>query len=806
MRLIANAWESLLQSVKAKRQRDKCNRTSQLRRDRAVALRKIRVSKHLFRFLQRSYSYNLTIYSADEILLVATILTAESVEFQCLKNKGYLERTTRRERNRTMRVSFVQYVTLLCQFWEKLYHEALLKQEENREKRQDLSSEPRAPNNFWHRRNRDQYNRRVYVANTAQWIYAVWKLIQVLVLLPHWDYLLSSILSENSAAYARQNLYPSFKSEKPEYDISKTGRVREKRANIANFFQKKQMNVRVCSAVNNQTRSISVSRRSTSRRTPRGQHTLTGQRARTTQKQPPMRPKEPIICECSLIERYVGLHFDTLVLLQSGNSRGSQLERPGSLLYAKLKQELVVLLLAATYWRISVSRAEILDTLFPENRCAFAQELQLDWEQHVDSHKCTLLHTVQKRCMDAGTVLQVLDKEQKARMLLACIQHFTKWKLMFPHLVDSQTPSFNAIVQHTCDITKEMYRDKLMHLQPDETNENESHSGVINSTSIDLSSTQPQTQNFLSILCRIVSDHSPMIYIVLTNVLKQTNGFFPFHVRACLQFMDELICYSSDFFRTLALPEHWKEILLLYQIFQRLFESEHYEILRDTHLFLLNHLLKLSEEVQIRILQLLEANFARFFFHWSQEVRCYYQHVLLYVVYPGNRSALSLTSDQLLLLHCEIPENTTPHSSKPQEQRWKIFEKRLINVIEYYDRKLRLIYSLKSNRSVVHITRSDRTQHYPAEEQTQCGTTDDSMQLSLQPITEKKNSVCLVESVCCETDSMESDWLVHIPFSYVKCAVEEYRVILHSNSDSSCFISPLRSFAQPPFDRYSCKK
>nr|CCA25229.1 AlNc14C283G10140 [Albugo laibachii Nc14] len=792
MGLVTGAWEGLLQSVK---RRASDTTTSHSLTNRTLSQRKINVSKHLYRFLRRLHSFDLTIYSSDEILLVATLLTAESPNFWCGESKESSRRPSH-DRKRIIRVSFAQYVKLLFELWEKLYDEAVVSQEDKRTCRQNTQEwvpKPRTSIWFWHRRHRDQYNRRVYVSNSAQWMYAIWKLIQVLALLPHWDHLLASIQSGNPIP---QELQPSLKAEKAEPEKRKFGRTKEKKANLSKFFQRKRYNVRVRSAASNQ--SISVSRRSSSRRTPRGQPTNYNFPKNTKQAQ--LRQNEQIECDCSLIERYTHLHFDTLDLLHSVKCRESQL-RSESLLNAKLQQELVVLLLAATFWRIPMTRAKILKTLAPETGSTHVPELIVEWNQHRNSHNCILLRALENRCVDATIASQALGMEQKAYTLLACIQHFTKWKLVCPHLAESQLLSFDAIVHHICGITKELYREQLIRLQPVEMDDSEAQLGNADANAIDLPITQHQTQRYLSVLCRVLSDHPSMMYRVLINILKETNGFLPLHVRACLQFMADLIRSGSAFFRTLALPEHWREILLLFQLFQRLIESEHFEILREAQLFLLNHLLNLSDEVQIRLLQLLEANFPKLFFHWSHDVRCYYHHLLVCVVYPGNRGTLSLPSDQLVLQNCAI-DNTARHPERPQEKRWKPFEKRLIQVVEYCDQKLKLIHNLKPHPAPDHVTAFD-TKHTLYTLQQPGNTTDDPVPLPLPPILPGETSGSLVESIGCEKDIKDSAWLVRVPFPYVQCAVEEYRAILRVFSDSAGPTSPLQTFPRPRFHQHN---
>ncbi|KAG7380993.1 hypothetical protein PHYPSEUDO_006546 [Phytophthora pseudosyringae] len=160
------------------------------------------------------------------------------------------------------------------------------------------------------------------------------------------------------------------------------------------------------------------------------------------------------------------------------------------------------------------------------------------------------------------------------------------------------------------------------------------------------------------------------IHEYLMTILRSTNYMLPHHVILCLQYMEKLMVEFPAFFVNepaaqdfLALStmdssnphnqpqqEHsCADVETLRYVFSCLLDSEHFEILKATELFLLKNFVILSVSLQLQLTDLLATHVRRLFLHWNRDVRFCYYHILLYLTYPGNRLVLGATSDEALM-------------------------------------------------------------------------------------------------------------------------------------------------------------
>ncbi|KAE9046755.1 hypothetical protein PR003_g1711 [Phytophthora rubi] len=160
------------------------------------------------------------------------------------------------------------------------------------------------------------------------------------------------------------------------------------------------------------------------------------------------------------------------------------------------------------------------------------------------------------------------------------------------------------------------------------------------------------------------------IHEYLMTILRATNYMVPHHVTLCLQYMEKLMLEFPAFFvneapaqdflalstmdtanpRNQPQQEHsCADVDTLRYVFSCLLESEHFEILKATELFLLKNFMGLSVSLQLQLTDLLATHLKRLFLHWNRDVRYCFYHVLLYLTYPGNRLVLGARSDEALM-------------------------------------------------------------------------------------------------------------------------------------------------------------
>lgn len=168
----------------------------------------------------------------------------------------------------------------------------------------------------------------------------------------------------------------------------------------------------------------------------------------------------------------------------------------------------------------------------------------------------------------------------------------------------------------------------------------------------------------------VMNENVGFIHEYLMTILRSTNYMLPHHVTLCLQYMEKLMLEFPAFFisepaaqdflalstmdtsnpRNQPQQEHTcADVETLRYVFSCLLDSEHFEILKATELFLLKNFMGLSVSLQLQLTDLFATHLKRLFLHWNRDVRYCYYHILLYLTYPGNRLVLGARSDEALM-------------------------------------------------------------------------------------------------------------------------------------------------------------
>ncbi|KAJ8577702.1 hypothetical protein ON010_g1504 [Phytophthora cinnamomi] len=168
----------------------------------------------------------------------------------------------------------------------------------------------------------------------------------------------------------------------------------------------------------------------------------------------------------------------------------------------------------------------------------------------------------------------------------------------------------------------------------------------------------------------MMNENAGFIHEYLMTILRATNYMLPHHVILCLQYMEKLMLEFPAFFvneapaqdflvlanmdtsnpRNQPQKEHsCADVDTLRYVFSCLLDSEHFEILKATELFLLKNFMGFSVSLQLQLTDLFAAHVKRLFLHWNRDVRYCYYHILLYLTYPGNRLVLGARSDEALM-------------------------------------------------------------------------------------------------------------------------------------------------------------
>ncbi|CAI5725219.1 unnamed protein product [Hyaloperonospora brassicae] len=219
---------------------------------------------------------------------------------------------------------------------------------------------------------------------------------------------------------------------------------------------------------------------------------------------------------------------------------------------------------------------------------------------------------------------------------------------------------------------------------------------------------------FMDQVTAMMHENVAFLHDYVTALFQATNYVVPHHVALCLQYVDQLMHAFPAFFanastasssspspsslpltdvatihsataHVLPRQQSCADGETLRYVFSCLLESEHFEILKATELFLLQRFTGLSRAVQRELIDVFAAHFPRLFLHWNHDVRYCYHHMLLYLTYPGNRLVLGAKSDEALMgakaaWLFEIPGLVRHESSA----NWDAFDEPLYQLVTRY--------------------------------------------------------------------------------------------------------------------------
>lgn len=199
-------------------------------------------------------------------------------------------------------------------------------------------------------------------------------------------------------------------------------------------------------------------------------------------------------------------------------------------------------------------------------------------------------------------------------------------------------------------------------------------------------SATPSAQ-FTAHVMTMLATNPEFIQDYMMAIFENTNAYLPHHVSECLKMFETLLVACPMYFgneRTSMAPggSAVADIGVLRHVFTCLVESEHFEIIKNTLLFLLKHFNRFSISLQQEMITLFAAQFQRLFLHWNRDVRFCYFHVLLYLTYPGNRIVLCAKSDESLLGSAEASQLfEIPGLVRSKETNWEQFDEPLCQAI-----------------------------------------------------------------------------------------------------------------------------
>ncbi|KAG3108283.1 hypothetical protein PI124_g12217 [Phytophthora idaei] len=375
-------------------------------------------------------------------------------------------------------------------------------------------------------------------------------------------------------------------------------------------------------------------------------------------------------------------------------------------------QELLSALVATSYMRVPRLRSHILDSLSNlvsstafnstrsmslsfvnsrgRGRSLYDDKLRLtpyNWHLSMYPQCQNLLTTMNRedRWAPSSQMLNQLMADTNGCMLVLAqifeqltgqqVLGRTNWKCI---------PGAELLKDATLEVTKSLFQTELQQREPkwqdavDEKVNNETASATEKQPFRDsfslldggLEEVNTPTAYFAVQVTSMMHENVGFIHEYLMAILRSTNYMLPHHVNLCLQYLEKLMLEFPSFFANEPAAQDFlvlstmetsnphnqpqqehacADIETLRYVFSCLLDSEHFEILKATELFLLKNFMGLSVSLQLQLTDLLAMHVKRLFLHWNRDVRYCYYHILLYLTYPGNRLVLSAKSDEALM-------------------------------------------------------------------------------------------------------------------------------------------------------------
>ncbi|KAL0583412.1 hypothetical protein ABG067_006647 [Albugo candida] len=404
------------------------------------------------------------------------------------------------------------------------------------------------------------------------------------------------------------------------------------------------------------------------------------------------------------------------------------------------------------------------------------------------------------------------------------------YKIGAKQLQTEWIPGYKWIFELLKISTKEIYRSLLCQLEPVISDDSESidlhtvrYQNIINNlftpnaspTSLSFSSSSASIPvTLFHHLFELMKLSPSTVPDILLTILSQTNYQLPYHVVLCFKFMERLLSDHPHYFSNMK-PDTSKQQStsqsgLFGYIFACLLDSEHFEILKMTELFLLKHFSMFPTSIQDQILKILEKQWQRLFFHWHRDVRYCFFHILLYLVYPGNRIVLSAQSDEIILgsekasrtFDCPGIIRTDDESS----QRWEqYFEGRIYQSIVYHQmltRESRQPDTKPSRKAGSDLDKSAASAKLGRRMYDSRKSNYRSAMNAISKETCRKEAIAVKKPVKPPTLEIPN-WLAEVSKVYLIRSVEEYQVIVTTYYSYATHHSYDQALPVPEFDTKS---
>ncbi|KAF1323915.1 Fatty acid amide hydrolase, partial [Globisporangium splendens] len=296
--------------------------------------------------------------------------------------------------------------------------------------------------------------------------------------------------------------------------------------------------------------------------------------------------------------------------------------------------------------------------------------------------------------------LESVLESSDARMMICgnLIQHLTSPGSAWGRIEWKCIPGFPILVEQVMALTKTIFQSQVNALEQPAADDDEVEERV-NSVKFEPKSPRMSALKenspsafFSRQSLTLLRENQSLIHPMLMTILKSTNYMLPHHVEICLQYLERLITEFPAYFCNeptvyAGNNEFTIDTELTSHVFTCLLESEHFEILKGTELFLLKHFGAFSMTLRSALVQVFEAQFRHLFLHWNRDVRYCYYHILLYLTYPGNRIVLCARSDESIL-GAEASQLFEIHGLVRTAAMisWDVFDTPLHQMIQRYNR------------------------------------------------------------------------------------------------------------------------
>lgn len=371
-------------------------------------------------------------------------------------------------------------------------------------------------------------------------------------------------------------------------------------------------------------------------------------------------------------------------------------------------QELLGALLGTSFMRIPRLRGHILDNLsnlMPSTTlrntrtgsCSFINSRGRNRSVYDDKLRLTPYHwhlSMYPQCQNLLTTMNREDRWASSMEIISCLMAdsdscMVTLAQLLEHLTGQQAlectnwkciPGADLLKNTTLEIVKSLYQTELAQreLKWQDDAEEKSNEAPLTSNKSPLRESSfflvdhteemnSPTAYFAVRVTAMMHENVSFIHDFMMIILRSTNYMLPHHVNLCLEYLEKLMLEFPFFFAKEQVAQEFlsteasnsptqtqqeqgcTDVETLRFVFSCLLDSEHFEILKATELFLLRNFMKFSVLLQVQLTELLSMHVKRLFLHWNRDVRYCYYHILLYLTYPGNRMVLGAKSDEAIM-------------------------------------------------------------------------------------------------------------------------------------------------------------